>query len=78
MTNSRPECFASYSTAVDFVDVSKDGWKPGFKAQYGNYNNKTGYVAVDETTKTYDEHYLIGNFHQSLIVTGKSVAPYII
>lgn len=51
-------------TAVDFIDVSKDGWEPGFKAQDGNYNNKTDYVAVDETTKTYDEHYLIGNYYQ--------------
>ena len=55
---------------VGFVDVSGSDWKPTFNAQQGvytgpgNYAGKTTYIAVDYANKTYDPHYLIGNYYQ--------------
>ncbi len=59
----------STCTKVGFIDVSKDGWKPGFTAQPGQWTMSDGtvkntYVAADPSSKTYDPHYLIGNYYQ--------------
>lgn len=54
---------------VGFVDVSGDDWKPTFTAKQGTFVrpsglNYNGLIAVDQATKTYDAHYLIGNYYQ--------------
>ncbi len=48
------------------IDVSSGDWQPAFEAKEGTFtypNGKTydGLVAVNQDTKTYDAHYLIGN-----------------
>lgn len=54
---------------VGFVDVSGDEWKPTFVAKQGTFVrpsglNYNGLIAVDQEAKTYDAHYLIGNYYQ--------------
>lgn len=47
-----------------FIDVSSSIWQPTHTTQSGTYQGSTyDYVAIDETAKTYDAHYLIGNFY---------------
>ena len=47
------------------VNVSGAEWQPIFRSQAGIFNNENyNYVAIDETSKTYDAHYLIGNYYQ--------------
>ena len=52
---------------TDFQNVGV-GWNPTFDAktqgQNGTWNDYTGYVAADKATKTYDAHYLVGNYYQ--------------
>ncbi len=67
-----------------FLDVSKDGWQPGYTVQIGSYTmpngkvyptdftlreNDLGYVAADQNSRTYDAHYLIGNYYQQNAAT---------
>ncbi len=53
-----------------FVDVLGEEWQPTFAAQAGTYNGETQpLVAVDKESKTYDAHYLIGNYYQWNTVT---------
>ncbi len=48
-----------------FVDVSAAEWQPTHTVQSGIYRGASySYVAVDEAAKTYDPHYLVGNFYQ--------------
>ncbi len=52
-----------------YVDVSSEAWTPTFTAQNGTYTyadgtTYEGVVAVNEATKEYDAHYLIGNYYQ--------------
>lgn len=55
-----------------FVDVSRDGWVPGFEATGSTYQT---YTAVNQATKTYDAHYLVGNYYQySAATAGVAVA----
>lgn len=50
---------------VGFVDVSGQDWTPTYQAQAGIYNNQEHpLVAVDQVGKSYDAHYLIGNYYQ--------------
>ena len=55
-------------TKVGFVDVSGEEWQPTFQAQEGFWDTGSGskqqIVAVDSDAKTYDPHYLIGNYYQ--------------
>lgn len=48
-----------------FVDVSGSEWQPTFQSQPGTFRGETyDMVAVDEIGKTYDPHYLVGNYYQ--------------
>lgn len=54
---------------VGFVDVSGEEWKPNFVAKEGSFAYSdgrmySGLVAVDVEAKTYDAHYLVGNYYQ--------------
>lgn len=47
-----------------FIDVSGSDWQPTFVAQAGSFRgSEYPLVALDETNKTYDPHYLIGNYY---------------
>ena len=59
----------STCTKVGFVKID-DTWSPTFQAQNGtwtgtgDYAGQTTYIAADPANKTYDPHYLIGNYYQ--------------
>ncbi len=53
---------------VGFIDIT-DEWQPTLVAQEGEYTfpdgtTYTGLVAANPENKTYDAHYLVGNFYQ--------------
>lgn len=52
------------TTGIELIDVT--GWKPTFE-----YDSETG-LAYDETSKTYDAHYLIGNYYANGAATAGS------
>lgn len=54
-----------------FQNVETD-WQPTFSAQDGTWGNYTGYVAADQSTKTYDARYLLGNYYQFNAATAGS------
>lgn len=57
------------------VDVSGAEWQPTFISQAGVFNGESyDYVTVDEVNKTYDAHYLIGNYYQYNTATAGSGA----
>ena len=72
------------------VDVSGSEWRPTFTAQLGDFAfnsatkqvetkpNPSGktWIAVDTSTKTYDAHYLTGNYYQlNALAAGKVSSP---
>ncbi len=62
----------TFDRCSDFQNVA--GWLPTYQAQTGNWKGAQagnggeaaaeGLVAADAATKTYDAHYLIGNYYQ--------------
>lgn len=52
------------------VDVSNDDWLPIFTAQNDSLGN---FTAVDQTNRTYDPHYLTGNYYAWSVATAGSV-----
>lgn len=59
---------------VGFIDIT-DEWQPTLVAQEGEYTfpdgtTYTGLVAANPENKTYDAHYLVGNFYQYNAATG--------
>ena len=77
----------SVCAKIGLIDVSSSNWQPTLVATMGNYNynntanlitttpNTTGttFVTVDTGNKTYDSHYLIGNYYQyNTAVAGSS------
>ncbi len=54
--------FNNTSNCTDFQAVDNT-WTYS-EATQGVWNGYTGLVAADRTTKTYDSHYLIGNYYQ--------------
>lgn len=67
------ETMTDYAQCSHFQEVSS--WQPDFVAQNGGWNDYTGYVAADQSTQTYDAHYLVGNFYQFYTATAQSSAP---
>lgn len=64
-------------TQVGFVDVSGEDWQPTFEAKTMEVNGEERLVALDEANKTYDAHYLTGNyypFNAATAGTGGSLA----
>lgn len=62
------EHIAVVGANVGFVDVSSKDWKPTFEAQEGTLKlpDETlyeGIVAANPENKTYDSHYLVGNYY---------------
>ncbi len=61
----------SLDACADFQEVGGEDWRSTFVAQDGLWNDQeagkddaVGIVAVNKTEKTYDAHYLIGNYYQ--------------
>lgn len=56
---------ATVCRSSGFIDVSGPEWQPTFTAQKGTFNGiEYPLVAVNEEAKTYDPHYLVGNYYQ--------------
>ncbi len=60
---------ANKNTIAEFGDVVQDvtGWKPTYE-----YNSETG-LSYDASTRTYDAHYLTGNYYSSGAATAGSL-----
>ena len=68
--NSVRPGFTIAQSCKNFQDVSS-GWQPTYTAKIGlwegknaGYDNTDGFVTVDTANKTYDAHYLVGNYYQ--------------
>lgn len=63
---------------VGIVNVNDSEWSNTFSAQNGTWrdlgtdNTYSGLIAADITTKTYDSHYLIGNYYRYPTITANS------
>ncbi len=67
-------CNPSNCAGVGFVNVNKDaGYTQGYTptiGSWGGYNNQL--ITVDQANKTYDSHYLIGNYYSWMTATAGS------